>query len=79
MTLPGHDLDNIVGLGLTNQSDVIGYDWKYYDFDDGVYTIEPDHNYVIRDRDGFIYKLRYIDFYSDLGEKGYPTFEFVRL
>ena len=71
--------DNIVGLGLTNQSDVIGYDWKYYNFDDGVYTIEPDHNYVIRDRDGFFYKLRFIDFYSDLGEKGYPTFEFVRL
>jgi len=36
-------------------------------------------NYVIRDRDGFFYKLRFIDFSNDMGEKGYPKFEFVRL
>jgi hypothetical protein len=73
------DLDNITGLEFTNHSDVIGYEWKYYNFDAGVYTIEPDLNYVIRDRDGFVYKLRFVDFYSDLGVKGYPTFEYVRL
>ena len=71
--------DNILGLGFTNQADVIGYDWKYYNFDAGVYTIVPDMNYVIRDKDGFFYKLRFVDFNSDLGEKGYPKFEFVRL
>ena len=71
--------DNILGLGFTDQADVIGYDWKYYDFDAGVYTIVPDMNYVIRDRDGFFYKLRFVDFNNDMGEKGYPTFEFVRL
>ncbi len=71
--------DNIMGLGFTDQADVIGYDWKYYNFDAGVYTIVPDMNYVIRDKDGFFYKLRFVDFNSDLGEKGYPKFEFVRL
>lgn len=71
--------DDILDLEFTQQSDLIGYDWKYYDFDDGVYTIVPDMNYVIRDRDGFFYKLRFVDFYSDQGVKGYPTFEFVRL
>jgi len=71
--------ENILALEYTTQADVIGYDWKYYDFDNGVYTIVPDMNYVIRDRDGFFYKLRFIDFYSDQGVKGYPTFEFVRL
>jgi len=71
--------DNILGLGFTKQSDVIGYDWKYYNFDAGTYTIVPDMNYVIRDRDGFFYKLRFIDFNNDMGEKGYPKFEFVRL
>jgi len=71
--------DDITDLAFTTQTDVIGYDWKYYDFDAGVYTIVPDMNYVIRDRDGFFYKLRFVDFYSDLGVKGYPTFEFVRL
>jgi hypothetical protein len=71
--------DDITELEYTTQADVIGYDWKYYDFDAGVYTIVPDMNYVIRDRDGFFYKLRFVDFYSDEGVKGYPTFEFVRL
>ncbi len=71
--------DDIIDLDFTTKADVISYDWKYYDFDAGVYTIVPDMNYVIRDRDGFFYKLRFVDFYSDEGVKGYPTFEFVRL
>jgi len=73
------DINDVADLEFTIQADVIGYDWKYYNFDAGVYTIEPDKNYVIRDRDGFLYKLRFVDFYSDEGVKGYPTFEFVRL
>jgi len=60
-------------------SDIIGYEWKEYDFDAGIYTIIPGLSYVIRDRDGYYYKLRFVDFYSDEGVKGYPTFEYVRL
>jgi hypothetical protein len=71
--------EDITELAYTTQADVIGYDWKYYNFDAGVYTIVPGMNYVIRDRDGFFYKFRFVDFYSDVGVKGYPTFEFVRL
>jgi len=71
--------DDITDLNFTTQADVIGYDWKYYNFDAGVYSIVQDMNYVIRDRNGFFYKLRFVDFYSDEGVKGYPTFEFVRL
>jgi hypothetical protein len=71
--------ENVQGLGFTSRADVIGYEWKDYNFDAGVYTIVPDMNYVIRDKDGFFYKLRFIDFNSDQGEKGYPKFEFVRL
>lgn len=73
------DINDVAGLEFAHQADVIGYDWKYYNFDEGVYTIEPDQNYVIRDRDGFFYKLRFVDFYSDQGVKGYPTFEYARL
>lgn len=71
--------DDITDLEYTSRADVVGYEWKYYDFDAGVYTIVPDMNYVIRDRDGYFYKLRFVDFYSDEGVKGYPSFEFVRL
>jgi hypothetical protein len=66
-------------LELTPRADVIGYEWKYYNFDAGVYTIVPGMSYVIRDRDGFYYKLRFVDFYNDTGEKGNPVFEYVRL
>ncbi len=68
---------------FTNQRDFIGYKWKYYDFDAGTYSIVPDLNYLIKNHDGFYYKLRFIDFYSHeaetLGEKGFPTFEFQKL
>lgn len=73
------ELGDTIDLQLTTHADVIGYDWKYYNFDDAVYTIVPGQAYLIRDRDGFYYKLRFIDFYNDTGEKGYPGFEYVRL
>jgi len=81
MTLDFMDItrEHALTLEFSSQADVIGYDWKYYNFDAGVYTVVPDMNYVIRDRDGFFYKLRFIDFNNDMGEKGYPKFEFVRL
>lgn len=72
-------LADTIDLELTSRADVIGYEWKYYNFDAGVYTIEPGLSYVIRDRNGLYYKMRFIDFYNDIGEKGYPSFEFVRL
>jgi hypothetical protein len=72
-------LDDTADLELTTRADIIGYDWKYYNFNAGIYTIVPEFNYVIRDRDGFYYKLRFIDFYNTTGEKGYPSFEYIRL
>jgi hypothetical protein len=72
-------LQDTLDLELTTRADVIGYDWKIYDFDAGIYTIIPGYAYVISDRNGFYYKLRFIDFYNDTGERGYPRFEFVRL
>ena len=73
------ELADTIDLEFTSQADVIGYQWKYYNFDAGFYTIEPDLAYVVKDRDGFYYKLRFSDFYSEEGEKGYPRFEYVRL
>jgi hypothetical protein len=73
------ELADTIDLEFSSRADVIGYDWKYYNFDAGLYTIEPGMAYVIRDRDGFYYKLRFIDFYNDTGEKGSPKFEYIRL
>lgn len=64
---------------LVNQKDIIGYEWKDYDFGNGMYQVKPKKIYVIKNRLGFYYKLRFIDYYNSTGEKGYPTFEFLRL
>ncbi len=64
---------------LSTQKDIIGYDWKTYDFTNERYSIEPNKNYIIEDNTGYYYKLRFIDFYNYQGAKGYPTFEFIRL
>lgn len=73
------DLELARNLHYSQAMDAIGYDWKYYDFEGGTYTIEPNRSYVIRDRNGFLYKLRFIGFYNRNGEKGYPVIESQRL
>lgn len=64
---------------FVSQKDIIGYEWKEYDFDNGMYTVLPEKIYVLKNRIGYYYKLRFIDYYNSTGEQGYPTFEFLRL
>lgn len=63
----------------SSQADRIGYDWKIYNFDDGLYTVVPDVNFVIRNYDGFYYKMRFVAFYDEFGHKGAITYEVKRL
>lgn len=72
----GEDVDE---SRFTNKQDVIGYDWKYYDFDAGVYVTDTEQVFIIKDVDGFLYKLRFTGFYSELGVKGTPNFELAQL
>jgi len=65
------------GLTFATTIDVIGYDWKT--FDGTRYTVNPAKNYVIKNRNGYYYKLHFLDFYGVTGEKGNPVFEFQRL
>jgi hypothetical protein len=62
---------------LSGHRDVIGYNWKV--FNGTEFTIVPQRNYIIRDSEGFFYKLRFTDFYDDNGVKGNPKWEFQRL
>jgi hypothetical protein len=64
---------------LTNERDIIGYNWKTYSFTSSSFIIVPNRNYIIRDEKGYYWKLRFIDFYNQSGEKGYPKFEYQRL
>ncbi|NOU48086.1 MAG: hypothetical protein HOO86_13640 [Bacteroidales bacterium] len=76
-------MDIAQNLSFTDQLDRIGYTWKDVvgDVETGQvsYVVNPDWNYIIKAQDGFYYKLRFIGFYNDLGEKGYPTFEYQKL
>lgn len=72
-------INDITNFVFSSEQNKIGYEWKYYDFNNGVYTVLSNFNYIIKDVDGFYYKLRFIGFYNNLGEKGYPTFEYQKL
>ena len=63
---------------LETSQDVIGYGWKWFDFDAGTYLVLPQNIYIIRDTEGYLYKLRFVSFINQFGERGYPGFEFVR-
>lgn len=71
--------DDISRYVFSESINTIGYDWKYYDFDVGAYTILYDQNYIIKSTEGKYYKLHFIDFYDSFGIKGTPTFEFQEL
>lgn len=77
------DVDIAVNLEYSAVTDKIGYDWKDIvgDVSSGnvSYVIMPGVSYIIRDWQGYYFKMRFTSFYSNSGEKGYPTFEFQRL
>jgi hypothetical protein len=69
-------------MNFSKTADGVGYLWKVYNFDDGTYKVNPKIIYVIRDTKGFLYKLRFKDFYKLLNKrlrKGYPSFEYQKL
>jgi hypothetical protein len=61
------------------EANTIGYNWKSFDIDDTKYSIIPNIFYIVKDIEGNYYKLRFIDFFSDSGERGFPKFEYQQL
>ncbi len=70
-------VETVTSLDYSSRLDGVGYDWKFYDFTEGYIIRSP--VYVIRDAEGFTYKLVFTDFYNGEGEKGYPAFRLQRL
>ena len=74
--------EKVQSMSFSRQADRIGYLWKKYNFNDGSYAVDSKIIYVIRDTKGFLYKLRFRDFYKLLNNrlrKGYPSFEYQKL
>jgi len=74
----GITYDDLGNYTFSTKHDAIGYDWKTYDINAGVYTILIKNTYLIQDRTGVFWKLRFTGFTNALGERGYPTFEVAR-
>jgi len=64
---------------FSSVADIIGYDWKYYDFGNNQYYIRPDLFFLLKDEDGNYFKLRMLDFYDQQGNKGTVTLEYQRI
>jgi hypothetical protein len=79
------EIDLTIAQSLTYSTalDEIGYDWKDVVGDVSTgnvsYVVLEGRNYIVRDTEGFYFKLRFISFYNNSGEKGYPTFEYQKL
>ncbi len=69
--------NNISSLKFSTNIDAIGYSWKAYN--GTKYTVNPRKCYVIKNAENVLYKLHFIDFYDNAGNKGNPKWEMVRL
>lgn len=75
----GIDENFATGVPLSNRRDVIGYSWKIFDRDLNIYTVDKRYNYIIKNQRNHYFKLRFLDFYSPVGVKGSPKFEYKQL
>jgi hypothetical protein len=70
-------LEDVPNYKLSSAQDIIGYDWK--DYKDDSYNINPNIFYVIKDRLGEYYKLKFTGFYNKSGQRGFPSFQCIKL
>ncbi len=62
-------------LAYNSNKNAIGYNWKAFSLTTGIYEVLPNVVYIIKEVSGNYYKLRFVDFYNDAGEKGYAKFD----
>ena len=72
-------LDNASAFTLYPDRDVIGFDWKTANINDGSYKVNAKAIFVIKDQQERLWKLHFTGFYDGNGKKGNPSFEFQRL
>ena len=73
------NFENVTNFDFSTDQNIIGYDWKSYDLNTGVFTINSSINYIIETNSQKYFKLRFLDFYNENGIKGYPKFEYEEL
>jgi hypothetical protein len=81
VAIPFADLkhSDILESAFEDRINVIGYDWKTYDFDNGTYVVSSNRTFVVKTVLGRYYKMRFVDYYDENGLKGAPKFELQEL
>jgi len=75
------DLNYAKTLEFSTNKDAVGYEWKYLDGDPSTggsfsYQVHDNWTYIIKNRNSVYFKLKFVLFYNDVGEKGFPTFTY---
>ena len=68
---------DIANYTFSSAQDIIGYDWKDYKNDS--YKINPKIFYTVKDHLGAYYKLKFTGFYNNSGQRGFPSFQCIKL
>lgn len=81
VSIPFADLkySDMVESAFEERINVIGYDWKTYDFDNGTYIVNSNRTFIVKTVLGRYYKMRFVDYYDANGVKGAPKFELQEL
>lgn len=64
---------------MTPNIDIIGFDWKTYNFGTGIYDTDPSKSFIVKTQHNRIFKIHFLDFYDAGGVKGAPTMELQEL
>ncbi len=68
------ELSEALSLTYSTAEEAIGWDWKEFDLNTGLYTVQP-NLYVVRSLNGAYYRMQFTGFYAADGAKGAPVFE----
>lgn len=72
-------ITNVTTYTYSELRDAIGYNWKSYNINQSLYTIFSNRTYILRNRNGFFYKFRFVSFTNPQGQRGYPTFQVSKI
>lgn len=59
--------------------DMIGWNWKLVDINTAKYKTLSNFVYVIKDQYDVLWKMHFINYNNNLGERGYPRFRYEKL
>lgn len=89
--IAGVEVAPVEGAGLEEVTSVPGGGWRedagedyalgdWYDYDGATHVLTAvDRTYVIKNGAGEAWKLRFVDYYDDAGNSGYPSFRWAAL